>query len=111
MAKTVTEERGEAATQLEHGRVTMKDIATALGVSINTVHKAITGKSGVSEKTRAKILAFAEQNGYRRNESASSLRRKDANVLICLPSSSTSMASACLTELTLCAIIIFAAEG
>ena len=90
MAKTVTGERGEAATQLEHGRVTMKDIATALGVSINTVHKAITGKSGVSEKTRAKILAFAEQNGYRRNESASSLRRKDANVLICLPSSSGS---------------------
>lgn len=90
MAKTATGESSEATTQFVGGRVTMKDIATALGVSINTVHKAITGKSGVSEKTRAKILAFAEQNGYRRNESASSLRRKDANVLICLPSSSGS---------------------
>lgn len=90
MAKTVTRESGEATPQFEHGRVTMKDIAAALGVSINTVHKAITGKSGVSEKTRAQILAFAEQNGYRRNESASSLRRKDARVLICMPSASGS---------------------
>ncbi|MBM6754937.1 LacI family DNA-binding transcriptional regulator [Collinsella tanakaei] len=77
---------GTAVSAPSGGRVTMKDIASALGVSVNTVHKAIAGKPGVSEKVRAKILAYAEENGYRRNESASSLRRKDAQILVCLPS-------------------------
>ena len=40
-------------------RVTMKDIAAELGVSINTVHKALTGKAGVSESVRAKVNAKA----------------------------------------------------
>ncbi len=41
-------------------RVTMKDIAAELGVSINTVHKALTGKAGVSESVRSKVNAKAE---------------------------------------------------
>ena len=45
-------------------RVTMKDIAAELGVSINTVHKALTGKAGVSESVRAKVNAKAEAMGY-----------------------------------------------
>ena len=90
MARNTTKADGAAAPVMHGGRVTMKDMAASLGVSVNTVHKAIAGKSGVSEKTRAKILAYAEQCGYRRNESASSLRRKDANVIVCLPSSSGS---------------------
>ncbi|MFR2055737.1 MAG: LacI family DNA-binding transcriptional regulator [Collinsella sp.] len=66
-------------------RVTMKDIAAELGVSINTVHKALTGKAGVSESVRAKVNAKAEAMGYHRNTSASSLRRKDINlVFACL---------------------------
>ena len=67
-------------------RVTMKDIAAKLGVSVNTVHKAVTGKPGVSEALRAKITETAESMGYRRNESASNLRRKDLRVAVCLPS-------------------------
>ena len=38
----------------------MKDIAAELGVSINTVHKALTGKAGVSESVRAKVNAKAD---------------------------------------------------
>ena len=67
-------------------RVTMKDIAGRLGVSINTVHKAITGKPGLSDAMRAKILATAADMGYRRNEGASNLSRKDVRLVACLPS-------------------------
>ena len=66
--------------------VTMKEIAAELGVSINTVHKAITGKPGVSDERRAQIQATAKAMGYHRNEVASSLRRKDVRVAVCLPS-------------------------
>ena len=69
-------------------RVTMKDIAAELGVSINTVHKALTGKAGVSESVRAKVNDKAEEMGYHRNTSASSLRRKDINLTFCLPCAS-----------------------
>ena len=69
-------------------RVTMKDIAAELGVSINTVHKALTGKAGVSETVRSKVNAKAEAMGYHRNTSASSLRRKDINLVFCLPRAS-----------------------
>ena len=69
-------------------RVTMKDIAAELGVSINTVHKALTGKAGVSESVRAKVNDKAEEMGYHRNTSASSLRRKDINLVFCLPCAS-----------------------
>lgn len=69
-------------------RVIMKDIAAELGVSINTVHKALTGKAGVSESVRSKVNAKAEAMGYHRNTSASSLRRKDINLVFCLPRAS-----------------------
>lgn len=75
---------GESKTQ---GRVTMRDIATKLGVSINTVHKAITGKPGLSSQMREKIVETASQMGYRRNEGAANLSRKDIRVAVCLPSS------------------------
>lgn len=67
-------------------RVTMKDIAAKLDVSVNTVHKAVAGKPGVSEALRAKIIETAEAMGYHRNESASNLRRKDLRIAVCLPS-------------------------
>lgn len=67
-------------------RVTMKDIAQRVGVSINTVHKAIAGKPGVSESMRSRILACAEEMGYQRNAAASNLSRKGARIVVCLPS-------------------------
>lgn len=67
-------------------RVTMKDIAAKLDVSINTVHKALTDKPGVGKAMRAKILKTAEDMGYQRNANASNLRRKVLKVFVCLPS-------------------------
>lgn len=69
--------------------ITMKDIAEHFGVSINTVHKAVAGKPGVSEATRRSILAYAEKHGYRRNMEASALRRKNIVVAVCLPALTT----------------------
>ena len=51
--------------------VTLKDVAEKLGVTITTVHKALNGKEGVSEKRRAEIMKVAAQMGYKVNYMAS----------------------------------------
>lgn len=43
--------------------VTLKDVAEKLGVTITTVHKALNGKEGVSEKRRAEIMKVAAADG------------------------------------------------
>ena len=45
-------------------KVTMKDIATRLGISINAVSIALNDKSGVSDEMRLLILRTADQMGY-----------------------------------------------
>lgn len=45
-------------------RVRMADIAERLGISIVSVSKGLSGKEGVSEEMRAKILATAKEMGY-----------------------------------------------
>lgn len=54
-------------------RATLKDIATSLGLSVNTVSRALAGKDAVSEQTRARIRAEAERLGYVPNAMARSL--------------------------------------
>lgn len=45
-------------------KIRMADIAEKLGVSIVTVSKALSGKEGVSDAVRAKIIDLAAQMGY-----------------------------------------------
>lgn len=45
-------------------KVRMADIAQQLGVSVVSVSKALSGKDGVSEETRAKILDLARRLDY-----------------------------------------------
>ncbi len=45
-------------------KVTMKDIARAMGVSTVTVSKALSGKDGVSEEVRAQIKSLSQEMGY-----------------------------------------------
>ncbi|MGS2615497.1 LacI family DNA-binding transcriptional regulator [Micromonospora sp. LZ34] len=54
-------------------RVTLHDIATSVGLSVNTVSRALAGKSAVSKETRAMIKAEAERLGYVPNTMARSL--------------------------------------
>lgn len=65
--------------------VTLKDIAESTGFSLVSVHRAINGKSGVSEKTRREILAAADKMGYTPNLMASVLKRKQLNIAIVYP--------------------------
>lgn len=58
---------------VESRRVTLKDIAKSLGVSVNTVSRALADKDSVSEDTRAKIKAEAARLGYVPNSMARSL--------------------------------------
>ena len=47
--------------------VTMKDIADELDITVMSVSKALSGKDGVSEDLRARILAKAEELGYKKS--------------------------------------------
>jgi DNA-binding LacI/PurR family transcriptional regulator len=44
--------------------VTLKDIAAALGISVTTVSRALTGQGRISDKTREKVLNKALEMGY-----------------------------------------------
>ncbi len=46
--------------------VTLTDIAARAGVSTVTVSKALSGKKGVSEEVRERILRIADEMGYRK---------------------------------------------
>jgi DNA-binding LacI/PurR family transcriptional regulator len=45
----------------------LADIARICGVSVGATSKALSGKAGVSETTRQRILSVAAQHGYRPN--------------------------------------------
>lgn len=65
--------------------VTIKDISAKLNISSISVHRALSGKVGVSEKLRSKILQTAEEMGYEINYAAASLKRKTCRVIAVLP--------------------------
>jgi LacI family transcriptional regulator len=52
----------------------IRDIANALGTSIGTVDRALHGRSGVSARTKARVLRMADQLGYKPNIAARSLK-------------------------------------
>lgn len=52
----------------------IKEIATALGISIGTVDRALHGRPGINPKTRSKVLKMAETLNYRPNLAARSLK-------------------------------------
>ncbi len=55
-------------------RKTIYDIAREAGVSPKTVSRAVSGKPGVNEETRARILRVVERLGYYPHAGARSLR-------------------------------------
>ena len=59
-------------------RVTIQDIADALGVSRNTVSKAINNASGLSDASRERILQKAIEMGYKQFSYISAQRQKDS---------------------------------
>ncbi len=66
--------------------VTLKDISQKLNISMTSVHRAIYGKEGVSDKLRKQVIEAAEQMGYEPNYAASSIKRKAIRIAVVLPS-------------------------
>jgi len=66
-------------------RPTIKDIAREVGVSPNTVSKALNGQGRMSADTRRRILETAERLGYKRNRSASALSRRERRLAAVFP--------------------------
>lgn len=56
-------------------RTTIKDVAAALGLSICTVNRALTGKPHVTPETRQRVEEAAARLGYRPNLLAQSMGR------------------------------------
>ena len=65
-------------------RPTSFDIAALAGVSQPTVSRALSGNPSVSEETRARVLAAAEQLNYKVDKNASGLRRRQSRTLALL---------------------------
>lgn len=59
---------------------TLKDIASATGYSLSSIHRAIYNKEGLKEETRQQILKIVNDMGYEVNYLASSLKRKNVTV-------------------------------
>ena len=60
---------------------TMDDVARESGVSIMTVSRVMNGSQLVSENTREKVLAVANELGYQPNLLARSLATKRTNTI------------------------------
>lgn len=58
---------------LDGGKLTIADIAEALGVSKSTVSRSISGKGRISEDTRTKVLDFIAEHDYKPNQLARGL--------------------------------------
>ena len=65
----------------EGHRTTLKDIAESLGVSVNTVSRALADKDSVGVETRNRVKAEAERLGYVPNVTARSLVLGSASTL------------------------------
>ena len=67
-------------------KVTLKQIAKELDVSISTVSKSLKNSSEISEETRQKVQAFAKFYNYKPNNIALSLKnRKTKTICIIIP--------------------------
>lgn len=66
---------------MKKSNTTIHDISRSLGIDSSTVSRALNDSPRVSEKTKTKILAKAEELGYQRNSLASQLRTNRTNTI------------------------------
>lgn len=72
-------------SQVPMRRVTIKDVARHLDVSVATVSLALRGDSRIAEKTRKSVRDTAKELGYTYNRQAANLRMGRSNtVAICI---------------------------
>ncbi len=49
------------------GKITINEVAEALGVSATTVSRALSGKGRIGEETRQRVVEYARDHGFRPN--------------------------------------------
>ena len=59
----------------------IKDVAAHAGLSVASVSRALSGRAGVSEATRRRVLVAARELDYRPDQVARSLRRRQTNLI------------------------------
>jgi DNA-binding LacI/PurR family transcriptional regulator len=69
------------SSQLAVTRITARDLAQRLGVATSTVTRAFDAQSRISAAVRARILAMADELGYRPNAIARSLNRRRTGIV------------------------------
>lgn len=62
-------------------RTTIHDVASAAGVSVATVSKAINGRDGVSAATMSHVMSVVDELGYESSLVATSMRRRRTDVI------------------------------
>lgn len=55
--------------------VTIEELSKHLGISVSTVSKALNGYTDVAPRTRERVVAVAQEKGYRPSATARNLRR------------------------------------
>jgi len=61
--------------------ITIKEIAKALNLSISSVSKALNDSYDISEATKKRVIAFAQEYGYRPNILAKNLKTGKTNTI------------------------------
>ncbi|KZL15287.1 LacI family DNA-binding transcriptional regulator [Pseudovibrio sp. Ad26] len=64
--------------------VTVQDVAIVAGVSTATVSRALSKPAKVNTATREKVMAAVRVTGYRINQTARNLRKKEAGAVVAL---------------------------
>ncbi|MGW0999250.1 LacI family DNA-binding transcriptional regulator [Streptomyces sp. NPDC002523] len=73
-------------TKTMGGRVTIRDVAAAAGVSVTTVSDALNGKGKLRQETRDRIRRTAESLGYRPSRTAQAFRQgRTGTIALVLP--------------------------
>lgn len=75
--------------------MSLKAIASVLGLSVTTVSRALNGYEDVAEETRRRVEAEAQRRGYRPNAAARRLKTGRANAVGLVFPASTSPVSDC----------------
>jgi LacI family transcriptional regulator len=79
--------------------VTIREIATKLELSIAAVSRALDGYPDISEETRQRVIATAQEMGYAPNRAARQLRRRKADAVgYILPSNTPRFADPFFSE-------------
>lgn len=72
---------------MDNKKLTVKELAQMLGVSISTVSKALNDSYEISDKTKKRIRKFAEKHNYRPNRLAVNLKSGTTrNIGVIIPS-------------------------